>query len=176
MTLEDHYHGDVAYHNNIHAADVTQSTHVLLSTPALEVRLMWTRVYMEQKRTCLDLCSQTCRHPQQHQSNPWSMSWPLPYVLHSVFFQAVFTDLEILAAIFASAIHDVDHPGVSNQFLINTSESKYRFLSAFLSVAQHLQFHKHKHRFTDQGVNMHTVPTASSTHTLVYLVLITFRL
>lgn len=40
MTLEDHYHGDVAYHNNIHAADVTQSTHVLLSTPALEVRRM----------------------------------------------------------------------------------------------------------------------------------------
>lgn len=37
-------------------------------------------------------------------------------------FQAVFTDLEILAAIFASAIHDVDHPGVSNQFLINTSK------------------------------------------------------
>uniref|UniRef100_A0A8C4S6G4 Phosphodiesterase n=2 Tax=Erpetoichthys calabaricus TaxID=27687 RepID=A0A8C4S6G4_ERPCA len=70
MTLEDHYHTDVAYHNNIHAADVAQSTHVLLSTPALE---------------------------------------------------AVFTDLEILAAIFASAIHDVDHPGVSNQFLINTN-------------------------------------------------------
>uniref|UniRef100_A0A8C8HWT7 Phosphodiesterase n=2 Tax=Oncorhynchus tshawytscha TaxID=74940 RepID=A0A8C8HWT7_ONCTS len=70
MTLEDYYHGDVAYHNNIHAADVTQSTHVLLSTPVLE---------------------------------------------------AVFTDLEILAAIFASAIHDVDHPGVSNQFLISTN-------------------------------------------------------
>ncbi|MGH0180687.1 UNVERIFIED_CONTAM: hypothetical protein FKN15_011563, partial [Acipenser sinensis] len=35
--------------------------------------------------------------------------------------KAVFTDLEILAAIFASAIHDVDHPGVSNQFLINTN-------------------------------------------------------
>ncbi|XP_067114617.1 3',5'-cyclic-AMP phosphodiesterase 4D-like isoform X1 [Osmerus mordax] len=70
MTLEDHYHADIAYHNNIHAADVTQSTHVLLSSPALE---------------------------------------------------AVFTDLEILAAIFASAIHDVDHPGVSNQFLINTN-------------------------------------------------------
>uniref|UniRef100_A0A3B4UIF0 Phosphodiesterase n=1 Tax=Seriola dumerili TaxID=41447 RepID=A0A3B4UIF0_SERDU len=70
MTLEDHYHADVAYHNNIHAADVVQSTHVLLSTPALE---------------------------------------------------AVFTDLEILAALFASGIHDVDHPGVSNQFLINTN-------------------------------------------------------
>ncbi|XP_028299606.1 cAMP-specific 3',5'-cyclic phosphodiesterase 4C-like isoform X2 [Gouania willdenowi] len=70
MTLEEHYHAEVAYHNNIHAADVVQSTHVLLSTPALET---------------------------------------------------VFTDLEILAALFASAIHDVDHPGVSNQFLINTS-------------------------------------------------------
>uniref|UniRef100_A0A8C4SLG4 Phosphodiesterase n=1 Tax=Erpetoichthys calabaricus TaxID=27687 RepID=A0A8C4SLG4_ERPCA len=70
MTLEDHYHLDVAYHNNMHAADVVQSTHVLLSTPALE---------------------------------------------------AVFTDLEVMAAIFASAIHDVDHPGVSNQFLINTN-------------------------------------------------------
>ncbi|XP_044056425.1 cAMP-specific 3',5'-cyclic phosphodiesterase 4D-like isoform X3 [Siniperca chuatsi] len=70
MTLEDHYHADVAYHNNIHAADVVQSTHVLLSTPALE---------------------------------------------------SVFTDLEVMAALFASAIHDVDHPGVTNQFLINTS-------------------------------------------------------
>eukprot|EP00063_Salmo_salar_P010745 XP_013985580.1 PREDICTED: cAMP-specific 3',5'-cyclic phosphodiesterase 4B-like [Salmo salar] len=70
MTLEDHYHGNVAYHNSLHAADVCQSTHVLLSTPALD---------------------------------------------------AVFTDLEILAALFAAAIHDVDHPGVSNQFLINTN-------------------------------------------------------
>ncbi|KAK5930633.1 hypothetical protein CgunFtcFv8_026853 [Champsocephalus gunnari] len=70
MTLEDHYHADVAYHNSIHAADVVQSTHVLLSTPALE---------------------------------------------------AVFTDLEIMAVLFATAIHDVDHPGVTNQFLINTS-------------------------------------------------------
>uniref|UniRef100_A0A2K5C6C0 3',5'-cyclic-AMP phosphodiesterase n=1 Tax=Aotus nancymaae TaxID=37293 RepID=A0A2K5C6C0_AOTNA len=60
LLLEGHYHADVAYHNSLHAADVAQSTHVLLATPALE---------------------------------------------------AVFTDLEILAALFASAIHDVDHPG-----------------------------------------------------------------
>ncbi|XP_054434702.1 3',5'-cyclic-AMP phosphodiesterase 4C isoform X4 [Pteronotus mesoamericanus] len=70
LTLEGHYHPDVAYHNNLHAADVAQSAHVMLAMPALE---------------------------------------------------AVFTDLEVLAAIFASAIHDVDHPGVSNQFLINTN-------------------------------------------------------
>ena len=35
--------------------------------------------------------------------------------------QNVFTDLEILAAIFSCAIHDVDHPGLTNQYLINTS-------------------------------------------------------
>ncbi|VDQ01011.1 unnamed protein product [Trichobilharzia regenti] len=28
--------------------------------------------------------------------------------------------MEILAVLFASAIHDVDHPGVTNQFLVNT--------------------------------------------------------
>lgn len=48
MTLEDHYHADVAYHNNIHAADVVQSTHVLLSTPALEVSsegcFLWSKI------------------------------------------------------------------------------------------------------------------------------------
>lgn len=37
LTLEDHYHQDVAYHNSLHAADVLQSTHVLLATPALDV-------------------------------------------------------------------------------------------------------------------------------------------
>ncbi|XP_059483022.1 cAMP-specific 3',5'-cyclic phosphodiesterase isoform X5 [Neocloeon triangulifer] len=70
MTLEDHYLKDVPYHNSLHAADVTQSTNVLLNSPALE---------------------------------------------------SVFTPLEIVAAIFAATIHDVDHPGLTNQFLINSS-------------------------------------------------------
>jgi len=69
-TLEAHYLSHVPYHNAIHAADVTQSTHVLLNSPALE---------------------------------------------------SVFTPLEVLAATFAAAIHDVDHPGLTNQYLINSS-------------------------------------------------------
>lgn len=40
LTLEGHYHSDVAYHNSLHAADVAQSTHILLSTPALDVSLL----------------------------------------------------------------------------------------------------------------------------------------
>ncbi|XP_065174012.1 3',5'-cyclic-AMP phosphodiesterase isoform X7 [Atheta coriaria] len=70
MTLEDHYVKDNPFHNSLHAADVAQSTHVLLNTPALE---------------------------------------------------SVFTPLEITAALFAACIHDVDHPGLTNQFLINSS-------------------------------------------------------
>lgn len=35
-TIEEHYH-DVPYHNRIHAADVTQSVHVLLNSKILEV-------------------------------------------------------------------------------------------------------------------------------------------
>ena len=35
MTLEDHYLKEVQYHNHLHAADVTQSCHVLLNSAAL---------------------------------------------------------------------------------------------------------------------------------------------
>ncbi|KRZ97245.1 putative 3',5'-cyclic phosphodiesterase pde-4, partial [Trichinella sp. T8] len=68
LHLEDHYRKN-SYHNSLHAADVTQTVHVMLSTPSLE---------------------------------------------------SVFTDLEKFAVIFAAAIHDVDHPGLTNQFLVNS--------------------------------------------------------
>jgi cAMP-specific phosphodiesterase 4 len=69
LHLEHHYKEN-PYHNQIHAADVAQSIHVLISTPALD---------------------------------------------------AIFSEMDYFAAIFAAAIHDVDHPGFTNQYLINTN-------------------------------------------------------
>ncbi|CAH8581672.1 unnamed protein product [Dicrocoelium dendriticum] len=68
--VEENYH-DVPYHNRLHATDVVQSAHVLLSTRSVAT---------------------------------------------------VFTDLEVLSVLFACAIHDVDHPGLTNQYLINTND------------------------------------------------------
>ena len=58
---------DVPYHNSIHAADVTQSTHVLLNSPALEVNVTYsthvllnsprpegTRFSVYQSTSCMD--------------------------------------------------------------------------------------------------------------------------
>ena len=41
MNLEENYLADVPYHNSQHAADVAQSTHVLLNSPALEVKIFF---------------------------------------------------------------------------------------------------------------------------------------
>ena len=48
------------------------------------------------------------------------------YVLNV--FPKVFSPLEVLAAILASCIHDVDHPGVTNQYLVNTGEGSVQAL------------------------------------------------
>lgn len=58
MTLEDHYLKDVPYHNSLHAADVTQSTNVLLNTPALEVQLAFAWFYSSIKLFWIQLKTQ----------------------------------------------------------------------------------------------------------------------
>ena len=74
-SLEKNYLS-VPYHNSNHAADVMQSTHVLLSLPTLK---------------------------------------------------NLFSPYEITAALFAAAVHDVGHPGATNQYLVN-SESELALL------------------------------------------------
>ena len=34
-------------------------------------------------------------------------------------FQSIFDDLESIAAILAAIVHDLDHPGKTNSFLVN---------------------------------------------------------
>ena len=86
MTLEDHYLKEVQYHNHLHAADVTQSCHILLNSASLRevIHLFLLKSF-------------------------------------SIGQIQVFTPLEVLAAILASSMHDVDHPGTTNQYLVATS-------------------------------------------------------
>ena len=44
-------------------------------------------------------------------------------LLQSTSLQGIFSPLELLSALLACCVHDVDHPGLSNQFLVNTGES-----------------------------------------------------
>ena len=56
-------------------------------------------------------------------------------------FQSVFTPLEIMSALFAAAIHDVDHPGVTNQYLVSTSSELaiiYNDESSSIVITDHL--------------------------------------
>ena len=89
MTVEDHYWSTVTYHNHLHAADVAQSTHILLSSPALA---------------------------------------------------ECFKPLEIMAAIIACTIHDVDHPGVTNLYLVNTGKNKLRLKLGIYKEAKAITF------------------------------------
>ncbi|KAJ3063019.1 hypothetical protein HDU98_001113, partial [Podochytrium sp. JEL0797] len=46
------------------------------------------------------------------------------YLVQLPTIKSVFTDLEMLAIYLAAAIHDLDHPGVNNQFLIATADRR----------------------------------------------------
>jgi len=46
------------------------------------------------------------------------------------------SDLEFLAVLFAAIIHDVDHPGYTNNFLINTGFYQYALLYNDRSVLE----------------------------------------
>ncbi|XP_067937272.1 3',5'-cyclic-AMP phosphodiesterase 4C-like isoform X3 [Watersipora subatra] len=102
MHLEAHYHTDVPYHNNMHAADVVQSAHVLLNAQVLK---------------------------------------------------PIFNDLEVLATLFACAAHDVDHPGVSNQFLVVT-EAELAYLYNDESVLENHHIALGFQLLKDEGCNV----------------------
>lgn len=87
------------YHNLIHAADVTQTAHFLM----LHTGLMVTR-----------------QHYLQHRPPPhWHKDNDSPVCL-CISIQHWLSELEILAMVFAAAIHDFEHTGTTNNFHIHT--------------------------------------------------------
>jgi len=59
--------------------------------------------------------------PYHNSTHAADVTLSMNALLNSPALESVFTPLEIMTAIFSAAIHDVDHPGLTNQYLINTS-------------------------------------------------------
>lgn len=58
--------------------------------------------------------------PYHNSMHAADVSQAVHVLLLSPALDSVFTELEIMTALFAAAIHDVDHPGVTNQYLIDS--------------------------------------------------------
>ena len=83
--------------------------------------------------------------PYHNSSHAADVTLSMNKLLNSHALESVFTPLEVRAkliplmelmftsfpkvmtAVFSAAIHDVDHPGLTNQYLINTSQSSSYF-------------------------------------------------
>ena len=50
-----------------------------------------------------------------------SVFTPLEVIKFISMMELMFTSSKVMTAVFSAAIHDVDHPGLTNQYLINTS-------------------------------------------------------
>ena len=92
------YFSKVPYHNSSHAADVTLSMNTLLNSPALE------SVFTPLEVIHLILMME------------------LMELMVTSLMELMVTSLKVMTAVFSAAIHDVDHPGLTNQYLINTSK------------------------------------------------------
>ncbi|KAL3098263.1 hypothetical protein niasHS_002099 [Heterodera schachtii] len=60
-------------------------------------------------------------NPYHNQIHGADVAQSMGVLISTPALEGVFSDLEVLAAIIAAAIHDVDHPGFTNQYLINTN-------------------------------------------------------
>lgn len=91
------------YHNSTHASDVLQTVHVLIIRTKLSVS----------------------NHGADWLPSSGTPSFPTSAALctllsASVFLQEWLTKLEVLAMLFAAAIHDLEHTGTTNAFHVQS--------------------------------------------------------
>ena len=98
MALESGYN-DLPYHNRIHAADVLHACYYLTTAAVPDFKQLDSASYNE-------TTTSTIRRPK------------LLFNTNLANLGSNFTPLELLALFSSAAMHDYDHPGRNNQFLI----------------------------------------------------------
>ena len=96
IRVESGYHPSNPYHNNIHASDVTQAAFSFLTKGELA----------------------------QYPFNMNDRHIPFYIVLVALTLPMLLTMQDMLSLILACLIHDYDHPGFNNAFLVNTNDPK----------------------------------------------------
>lgn len=121
LTRVESLYNSNPYHNNIHAADVTQTAAVMMT--ALDMHL---RSGCQKCSSCptaahatnilgVDSCTVQILQQSANSNSDSSCKCSSSHGL---------SKLECFAIIFASAVHDLGHPGVNNAFLVKTRDKQ----------------------------------------------------
>lgn len=114
------------YHNNIHAADVTQTAGVIMK--ALDMHLRSNSSVGSNSNCSGCNCCPSCCCVNNKAALPVSNGGAVPGQAaqsnNSSSVEPGLSKLERFAVIFASAVHDLSHPGVNNMFLIKTRDKQ----------------------------------------------------
>jgi len=115
MALESGYR-DIEYHNRIHAADVLHGCWYLTSqsTPGFDA------IKMTREGSCIE--EKPVEDAQKENGNPEEASTENYEKSKSGCLADVMPALELMALYLAAAMHDYDHPGRTNAFLVETRD------------------------------------------------------
>ena len=126
MTHVENMYKPNPYHNNTHAADVTQTAGVIMR--ALDMHLRSNSSISNNGCSGCNCCPSCCC-ANNKAALPASNGGGVPGAAtqsssNSSSAEPGLSKLERFAIIFASAVHDLRHPGVNNMFLVKTRDKQ----------------------------------------------------
>ncbi|ORX63143.1 HD-domain/PDEase-like protein [Hesseltinella vesiculosa] len=112
LDVANMYHELNPYHNFQHAVDVMQSTYYFLCRMGV-IQPMDPAAYKDDLETQLSTYKNEQKLKELRGACPW--------MINNGRISEMFTSIDVLALLFASLGHDIGHPGLTNMFLVRTS-------------------------------------------------------